>query len=81
MSAFSPQLDRPLRSEAEARADIIALDRADPYWRLRHERKVNGFAGDSPEHFARRTRHLRTGSGQPLESVLLKLQAERSREP
>lgn len=32
---------------------------------------------DSLERFTRLTRHLRTGSGQPLESVLLKLAAEK----
>jgi hypothetical protein len=32
---------------------------------------------DTPERFAKRTLHLRTGSGQPLESTLFKLRAAR----
>jgi hypothetical protein len=32
---------------------------------------------DSRERFARLTRHLKTGQGQPLESMLFKLEAER----
>ena len=32
---------------------------------------------DTPERFARLTRHLKTGTGQPLESALFKLRAEK----
>lgn len=33
---------------------------------------------DSPERFKRRTHHLKTGTGQPLESTLFKLMAAKA---
>ena len=42
------------------------------------ERKLQD---DTPERFARRCRHLKTGTGQPLESKLFRLRDERESDP
>jgi hypothetical protein len=36
---------------------------------------------DSPERFALRCRHLKTGTGQPLQSKLFQLSAEKASDP
>lgn len=71
-------LNRPSRTEAQARADLAARNSNDPFWRERWDRQVNN--GHKPDEEARRfahlTHHLRL-NGKPLVSTLLKLRAEK----
>jgi len=83
MAATSGVLSTHLRTEAEARRGLAQRDAADPAWRFRHDRQVNGvtMVVDTPSLFARRTRHLRMSTGEAIESIAFKLEREKAARP